>query len=170
MHNRGMNTILMAISFLLAGFCLGKMTRLFDPKFVNKKAPLGKKEQETKLELKGFISEIYDQYTRKTTPSRFSVSITNLSDHPVELLGWFMRFKSQGSAISRKIEFRPQNLTSNLPAKERFTIEVSDLEVFRDRDLEDIVVRALPGGEVSISRQELESLAEEIEDILDSQS
>lgn len=163
-----MQFILSCLLLFVAGFCLGKLSRFFDPKHV--KSFEGTYESENKalqLELRAFISEIYDQYTRKTTPSRFSVSVTNLSKRPVELLSWFMRFKSPETHASRKIEFRPQNLTSTLPAGERFTIELSDLEVFRDRELEDIVVRALPGGEVQLPSDELERIKRELDFLLE---
>lgn len=163
-----MQFIIAAILLFLAGFCLGKMTRFFDPKkSVDVDLPYGQEGQTPRLELRAFISEIYDQYSRITTPSRFSVSVTNLSTKPVELLGWFMRFKNPETQTSRKIEFRPQNLTSTLPAGERFTIELSDLEVFKDRELEDIVVRALPGGEVQLPDSELDQIKKELDHLLE---
>lgn len=156
-----------AILLFIAGFCLGKMTRLFDPKKAQgPDLPYGEQEQAPRLELRAFISEIYDQYSRVTTPSRFSVSVTNLSASPVELLGWFMRFQHPETKMSRKIEFRPQNLTSTLPAGERFTIELSDLEVFKDRVLEAIIVRALPGGEVQLPESELERIKKELDSLI----
>jgi|GEM_PF-5807347 hypothetical protein len=164
-----MNFIFVMILFFIAGFCLGKLTRFFDPKQsgLSDSLPYGDEHERPRLELRAFISEIYDQYSRVTTPSRFSVSVTNLSQKPVELLSWFMRFKSIETNISRKIEFRPQNLTSTLPAGERFTIELSDLKVFEDRELEDIVVRALPGGEVQLPEGELESIKKELALVLE---
>lgn len=163
-----MQFLIAGLLFFAAGFFLGKMTRYFD---------LQKQESmdlaytgaagPSSLELRAFISEIYDQSSRVTTPSRFCVSVTNLSKTSVELLGWFMRFKNSQTNTSRKIEFRPQNLTSTLPAGERFTIELSDLEVFRGRELEGIIVRALPGGEFQLSDTEVSAIKAELDDLLE---
>jgi hypothetical protein len=142
-------------------FLGGLISRFFPP---HKKGDFVSSSRLKKVQLTAVLGEIYDQYTQTISRHRLLITIGSLLDEPLELYQWYVLLRSEGRAGDRKIIYRPQNLTSTLPARQQFTIEVTDLSLFDETELVAIVVRSnhgefrLEGDELLLLNQELDQI------------
>ena len=110
----------------------------------------------------GFLGEIYDQYTQQVLGKRLIFKMVSQTKTPVTILHWIIILKDQHTHIKRAVEYRPQNCISVLKPDESFTFEITDLSLFHQETVDDIILRTKDHGQVHLSSENLNELIQEI--------
>ncbi len=145
--------------FFLSGLFFGILMMKF-------LAPTSEKSQDFRsrsaVYFYGFLGEIYDQYTQQTLGKRLIFKMVSQSKTPVTILHWIIILKDQHTHIKRAVEYRPQNCISVLKPDESFTFEITDLTLFHQECVDDIILRTKDHGQVHLSPENLNELIHEI--------
>jgi hypothetical protein len=155
--------ILSAILIFLGGLTIGSLIGFTFP---GSKTDRPSQTKPVKVQISAVLGEIYDQYTQTISRHRLLITLSSTLNEPIELFQWYVLLRPSRIGRDRKVIYRPQNLSSTLPPKEQFMIEVTDLSLFEDADLMAIVVRT-NHGEFRLEGRELLRLKQELHEVLE---
>lgn len=149
------------IIFILGNFCGVLFTRYTIAR-LKVASPLS-----GNLELRAFLLETVDSEREREDQSflpensSLILSLENKGDTPIQLESWSIRVLG-GQGSLKQLFVTPQNLIKNLPAKERTTVEVHDLDFLFRQPIHTIVIRDIYGKEWSLSKDQINHVKKDL--------